>query len=288
MECRCEGPQGQGCGRDNQGRHVGQRPREGVRAALLDDPHLALEIWGQWKTEIENLARTFEGVKARLAANSAQHAEKRQQQQAFTFAASSRDENASIIIKNPMLPLNPKYVKLDQRLKLARAFEPVSMDEFEPLDRAARYHYYHNLSVSMRVALLNFAVGENIGIHTDCQERGEIAADARVPTLRYFEFQFWPANEHVKAALMYSGRFPLRLAMQKRTLRKHHAHAHYCAQQFVLYKTWMHKFRSVAMPMSVSVARALSLHENGVGRECDRYGTLTLISTHYNPKACDG
>lgn len=69
---------------------------------------------------------------------------------------------------------------------------------------------------------------------------------ARIPSQRWFEFQFWPANEHVRSALQFTGRFPLKLQLQVRNLRKEHAHAHYCAKQKKLVQEWVHKFREYA------------------------------------------
>lgn len=73
-----------------------------------------------------------------------------------------------------------------------------------------------------------------------------IASDARLPSQRLFEFQFWPTNEHVRTALQFTGRFPLKLQLQVRNLRKDHAHSYYCAKQKKLAQAWIHKFRDFA------------------------------------------
>jgi hypothetical protein len=50
-----------------------------------------------------------------------------------------------------------------------------------------------------------------------------VSLDADACSLSWFQYQFWPANEYVAAALNYTGRFPLRLHLQVRNLRKEHA-----------------------------------------------------------------
>jgi hypothetical protein len=77
----------------------------------------------------------------------------------------------------------------------------------------------------------------------DGQADGTIDVLAKAPSQRWFEFQFWPANEHVRAAFNYTGRYPLKLQMQVRNLRKHHAHAYYCAKQRENAKAWAWLFR---------------------------------------------
>lgn len=72
---------------------------------------------------------------------------------------------------------------------------------------------------------------------------GEIAAGTKVPSQKWFAFQFWPTNEHVRTALQYSGRFPLKLQLQVRNLRKDHAHLYYCAKQKKLVEEWIFKYR---------------------------------------------
>lgn len=75
------------------------------------------------------------------------------------------------------------------------------------------------------------------------QASGQTSEQAKVPSERWFAFQFWPTNEHVRAALQYTGRFPLKLQLQVRNLRKDHAHAYYCSKQKKLVEAWVHKFR---------------------------------------------
>lgn len=75
-------------------------------------------------------------------------------------------------------------------------------------------------------------------------ESGDIDRSiAKMPSERWFRFQFWPTNEHVHTALQYTGRFPLKLQLQVRNLRKSHAHAYYCAKQKKLCESWVHKYR---------------------------------------------
>ena len=71
---------------------------------------------------------------------------------------------------------------------------------------------------------------------------GLIGADELVPSLRWLEFQFWPANEHVKSALAYVGQFPLVMGIQQRVLRKYHEHVDYCMAQKSLAENWGRKF----------------------------------------------
>ena len=66
----------------------------------------------------------------------------------------------------------------------------------------------------------------------------KIPPTSKVPSLSWFKFQFWPANEHVRSALQYTGRFQLRMTLQTRDLRKDHAHAHYCLKQRPNCKAW--------------------------------------------------
>ena len=47
-----------------------------------------------------------------------------------------------------------------------------------------------------------------------------IDPNAKAPSFKWFQFQFWPANEHVRSAFQHTGRFPLRLQLQVRNLRK--------------------------------------------------------------------
>lgn len=75
------------------------------------------------------------------------------------------------------------------------------------------------------------------------KEAGEVSADTALPTEKWFVFQFWPSNEHVRSALQYTGRFPLKLQLQVRNMRKHHAHAYYCAKQKKLTQAWVHLYR---------------------------------------------
>ena len=86
-------------------------------------------------------------------------------------------------------------------------------------------------------------------LYADClaafeqgQADGSIDVLQRAPCSRWFEMQFWPANEHVRAAFQYTGRFPLKMQLQIRNLRKHHPHVHYCSKQRKNAKAWAHKF----------------------------------------------
>ena len=94
------------------------------------------------------------------------------------------------------------------------------------------------------------------GIFEDRQRESLIPSDALIPSLRWFEFQFWPCNEYVTTAFKYTGRFPMIFTVQKRTLRKQHGHAHYCAQQSILLKAWSFKFADLCTILVVSRARA--------------------------------
>lgn len=84
------------------------------------------------------------------------------------------------------------------------------------------------------------------GRFKDGVNKGEIPIDARMPSLRWFAFQFWPTNEYVRSALQFTGRFPLKLQLQVRNLRKQHAHAYYCAKQKRLVEHWIVKYREYA------------------------------------------
>lgn len=59
----------------------------------------------------------------------------------------------------------------------------------------------------------------------------QISEDEQAPSCRWMEFQFWPANEHVLTALNYTRRFAVRNVLQKRVLRKYHAHVPHCMAQ---------------------------------------------------------
>lgn len=72
---------------------------------------------------------------------------------------------------------------------------------------------------------------------------GSIPQDARVSGERWLAFQLCPANEHVRSALQFAGRFPLKLQLQVRTLLKEHARAYFCAKKTKLTHEWAHKHR---------------------------------------------
>lgn len=72
---------------------------------------------------------------------------------------------------------------------------------------------------------------------------GAVDVDAKIPSDKWFAFQFWPTNENVRRSLQYTGRFPLKLQLQVRNLRKEHSHAYYCAKQKKLTEAWVYKFR---------------------------------------------
>jgi hypothetical protein len=75
------------------------------------------------------------------------------------------------------------------------------------------------------------------------KEAGTIAAKEEAPSLRWFEMQFCPANEYIKSASAYTGRFQLKLQLQARQMRKDHAHFHYCRVQNHHGKDFTLKFR---------------------------------------------
>lgn len=102
------------------------------------------------------------------------------------------------------------------------------------------------------VAYLSEVVSQN-RLYANAQQRfeskmatGIIPADAKMPSSRWFKFQFWPSNEHVRTSFQYTGRFALKLQLQVRNLRKSHAHAYYCAKQKKLVEAWVHKYREYA------------------------------------------
>ena len=70
------------------------------------------------------------------------------------------------------------------------------------------------------------------------QSDGTIIAEMCKPSEKWFRLQFWPANEHVRAAFQFTGRFPLKFQLQKKFVRKSHPHGHYCAMQKKLLKAW--------------------------------------------------
>lgn len=72
---------------------------------------------------------------------------------------------------------------------------------------------------------------------------GVFPESAKAPSCKWFKFQFWPSNEHTRASLQFTGRFPLKLQLHVRNMRKAHAHPYYCAKQKKLVEAWVHKYR---------------------------------------------
>ena len=98
------------------------------------------------------------------------------------------------------------------------------------------------------IAYLSEVVGY-AKLYRDCvaefekgQADGTIGILAQAPCLSWFSMQFWPANEHVRSAFQYTGRFPLKMQLQIRNLRKHHPHTYYCAKQRKNLKAWAFNF----------------------------------------------
>ena len=60
------------------------------------------------------------------------------------------------------------------------------------------------------------------------REAGDIDADARIPILRYMEYQFMPANEYLMSVLPYPGRFAICQTTQSRGLNLNYPHV-YCS-----------------------------------------------------------
>jgi hypothetical protein len=81
------------------------------------------------------------------------------------------------------------------------------------------------------------------------KEVGTIAAKEEAPSLRWFEMQFCPANEYIKSASAYTGRFQLKLHLQTRQMRKDHAHFHYCRVQNHMGKAFTLKFRNFVLAL---------------------------------------
>ena len=108
------------------------------------------------------------------------------------------------------------------------------------------------------------------GLYKTCVdefERGQadnsIDSTQKVPSRAWFDMQFWPANEHVRAAFMYTGRFPLKMQMQIRNLRKKHTHAYYCAKQRKNVKAWAFKFARHVLPIGGDDKATASIGEPG-------------------------
>lgn len=94
-------------------------------------------------------------------------------------------------------------------------------------------------------------------------EAGTVNPDAKVPSIAWFKYQFWPSNEHVRSALLHTGRFPLRLQLQVRNLRKEHGHAYYCAKQKSLAKEFVIKYRDYACAIQPDDKQNLNIGEPG-------------------------
>ena len=90
-----------------------------------------------------------------------------------------------------------------------------------------------------------------------------IDLNAKVPSISWFKYQFWPSNEHVRSAFRHIGRFPLRLQLQVRNLRKEHAHAYYCAKQKSLVEDWIIKYRDSSAALQPDDKQNLNLGEPG-------------------------
>ena len=120
------------------------------------------------------------------------------------------------------------------------------------------------------VAYLSEVMSYDAGLYKTCVdefERGQadnsIDSTQKVPSRAWFDMQFWPANEHVRAAFMYTGRFPLKMQMQIRNLRKKHAHAYYCAKQRKNVKAWAFKFARHVLPIGGDDKATASIGEPG-------------------------
>lgn len=78
-----------------------------------------------------------------------------------------------------------------------------------------------------------------------------IGVEATKPTQRWLEMQLWPRDEHSASAELYSGRVPLRMALMRKTLRKHHAHKMYCMAQKILHEAFLRHYLEYAVYMQV-------------------------------------
>ena len=94
-------------------------------------------------------------------------------------------------------------------------------------------------------------------------EAGTFNSEAKVPSIAWFKYQFWPSNEHVRSALLHTGRFPLRLQLQVRNSRKEHGHAYYCAKQKSLAKEFAIKYRDHACAIQPDDKQNLNIGEPG-------------------------
>ena len=126
-------------------------------------------------------------------------------------------------------------------------------------------------------------------LYADClrafekgQEDGTIGILQEASSLKWFHFQFWPANEHVRSAFMYTGRFQLKMQLQVRNLRKHHAHSYYCAKQRKNAKAWAFKFASSLLAIGGDDKATCSIGEPGTAVSVLSKQRKTVGSIHGN------
>ena len=71
---------------------------------------------------------------------------------------------------------------------------------------------------------------------------GKVKPEEEACSIRWLKFNFWPANQHVRTAGSYTGRFQVVHALQTRTLHKNHPHTYYAITQRKHGESYVRKF----------------------------------------------
>ena len=59
-----------------------------------------------------------------------------------------------------------------------------------------------------------------------------VGPDVSVPSLEWFELQFWPNHRHHNSAKRYTGKLNVKHMVQQRQLRVDHPDGHFCNAVF--------------------------------------------------------
>ena len=116
----------------------------------------------------------------------------------------------------------------------------------EELQTAAVDDRWHAQVKSEGHVVSNFALAISAhNLYKQCSEsvKEKGLTDDSIPSLSWFQFQFWPKNCYTHAALNYTGRLKIKYMMQQRTVRKFSEDDHYCSALYIYARELAIKFR---------------------------------------------